>query len=384
MPGSFDFDRVIDRRNTASVKWHKCEQDGAIPMGVADMDFQSPPAVLRALQELVDHGVFGYTLPPPALIEIICERLHAKYGWSIEADWIIWLPGVVSGLNAVSRMAGDPGDQVLMATPVYPPFLTAPGNVGRQCVTVPLLQENDSWAFDFEGLEAAITTRTRLFMLCNPHNPVGRVYTRQELERIAELCKKYDLMLCSDEIHCDILLDEDKRHIPTATLDSATADRTVTFMSTSKTFNLAGIGFAFGIIPNPDLRAAFLKATQGLVPHVNALGYTAALTAYQEGEPWLSALLAYLRANADLVEKSIGAIPGLSVSHVEATYLAWIDIRPAGIEDPGQFFARAGVDLWDGAKFGGPGFVRLNFGCPLSRLEEGLKRIQKAMQTLPG
>ncbi len=384
MPASFDFDRVIDRCNTASVKWRKCEEDGAIPMGVADMDFPSPPAVLRALQERVAHGVFGYTLPSPALIEIIGERLQSQYGWEIDADWLVWLPGVVSGLNAVSRMAGDSGDEVLTAIPVYPPFLTAPGNVGRQCVTTPLLQENDSWTFDFDGLEAAVTQRTRLFMLCNPHNPVGRVYTRQELERAAELCEKHDLILCSDEIHCDLLLDEDKRHIPTATLSPATAERTVTFMSTSKTFNLAGIGFAFGIIPNPDLRAAFLKATQGLVPHVNALGYTAALAAYQEGEPWLGALLAYLRANADLVEESIAATPGLSVSHVEATYLAWVDTRGAGIEDPAHFFAEAGVDLWDGAEFGGPGFVRLNFGCPRSRLEEGLKRIRAAMQVLSG
>jgi cystathionine beta-lyase len=382
MPTNIDFDRVIDRCNTASLKWRKFEEDGAIPMGVADMDFPSPPAVLRALQERVAHSIFGITLPPPALFEILHERLQTKYGWSIEADWLVWLPGVVSGLNAASRMAGDPGDEVLTATPVYPPFLTAPGNVGRQCVTIPLLQKNDSWAIDFEGLEAAVTPRTRLFMLCNPHNPVGRVYTHQELERIALLCEKHDLILCSDEIHCDLLMDEDKQHIPAATLDEATAQRTVTLMSTSKTFNLAGISFAFGIIPNPDLRAAFLKASQGLVPHVNALGYTAALAAYQEGEPWLNALLAYLRANADLMEESIGATPGLSVSHVEATYLAWVDTRAAGIEDPAHFFAEAGVDLWDGDKFGGPGFVRLNFGCPRSRLEEGLKRIRAAMMGL--
>jgi cystathionine beta-lyase len=380
MPADFDFDRVIDRCNTDSVKWRKCEQDGAIPMGVADMDFPSPPAVLRALDERVAHGVFGYTLPPQALIEIICERLQTRYGWSIDADWLVWLPGIVSGLNAICRIAGDPDDEVLTATPVYPPFLTAPGNVGRQCVTAPMLNRDGSWAFDFEGLEAAVTARTRLFMLCNPHNPVGRVYTRRELERVAEFCEKHNLILCSDEIHCDLLMDEDRQHIPSATLDPATAERTVTFMSTSKTFNLAGIGFAFGIIPNPDLRVAFLGATQGLVPHVNALGYTAALAAYQEGEIWLEALLAYLRANAALVEETIGATPGLSVSHIEATYLAWVDARDADLEDPAQFFSEAGVDLWDGAKFGGPGFVRLNFGCPRSRLEEGLARIQTAMQ----
>jgi cystathionine beta-lyase len=380
MPEMYDFNRIIDRSGTGSWKWRKADVEDVIPLGVADMDFASPPAVLAALQARIDHGVFGYSYPTDELHEIIQSRMKTNYAWEIKADWIVWLPGLVTGLNAVCRAAGEVGDEVLSAVPVYPPFLTAPENMNRELHTVPLRLERDHWAFDFAALEAAVTPKTKLFMICNPHNPVGRVFTRKELETLAEICLRHDLWICTDEIHCELVLDVDKEHIPIAALNPEVAAKTITFMSPSKTFNLAGIGVAFAIIPDRGLRLAFKKSIAGIVPHVNALGYTACLAAYRDGASWHRALLDYLRGNRDLAFDAINETPGLTTYPVEATYLAWIDCRAAGIENPGEFFLQAGVDMWDGADFAGPGFIRLNFGLPRERLREGLHRIRKAMQ----
>lgn len=380
MPEAYDFDRIIDRRGTGSWKWSKADVEDVIPMGVADMDFASPPAVLEALRARIDHGVFGYSYPTDDLTETVLSRLKTNYAWEIEAEWIVWLPGLVAGLNAVCLAAGEVGDEVLSAVPVYPPFLTAPKNMHRELRTVPLQLEGDCWTFDFAALEASITPKTKLFMLCNPHNPVGRVFTRKELETLAEICLRHDLILCADEIHCELILEANKKHIPMATLSPEVASKTITLMSPSKTFNLAGIGVAFAIIPDRSLRLAFNKAIAGIVPHVNALGYTACLAAYRDGASWHHALLEYLRGNRDIVFDAINETPGLRTYPIEATYLAWIDTRAAEIEKPGEFFLGSGVHMWDGVDFGGSGFIRLNFGLPREQLREGLQRIQKAMQ----
>ncbi len=383
MPDDHDFDRIIDRRGTGSWKWTKADVDDVIPLGVADMDFASPPAVLDALRARVDHGVFGYSYPTKELSEIILSRLEKNYAWKVEEEWIVWLPGLVPGLNAACRAAGEVGDQVLSAVPVYPPFLTAPKNMRRELCTSPLQLDGDRWSFDFEAFEAAITPRTKLFMLCNPHNPVGRAFSRQELEALAEFCLRHDLVICADEIHCELILEPGVDHLPIATLSPEVAARSLTFMSPSKTFNLAGIGVAFAIITDDDLRRTYKKAIAGIVPHVNALGYTACLAAYRDGAPWHHALIEYLRRNRDLVIDTINDTHGLATYPIEATYLAWIDTRAVEIENPGEFFLRAGVDMWDGVDFGGPGFIRLNFGLPRVRLREGLQRIQQAMKNLP-
>ncbi|MEJ2561953.1 MAG: PatB family C-S lyase [Anaerolineales bacterium] len=380
MPEDYDFDRIIDRRGTGSWKWSKADAEDVIPLGVADMDFASPPAVLDALRARVDHGVFGYSYPTRELTATIQARLEKKYAWEIEEEWIVWLPGLVPGLNAACRAAGDVGDQVLSAVPVYPPFLSAPKNMRRELCSAPLQLDGECWTFDFEALEAAVTPKTRLFMLCNPHNPVGRAFSRQELEALAEFCQRHDLVICADEIHCELILEPGVEHLPIATLSPEVAAHTLTFMSPSKTFNLAGIGVAFAIVSDDHLRRTFKKAIAGIVPHVNALGYTACLAAYRDGAEWHQALLDYLRGNRGLVFEAINAAPDLSTTPVEATYLAWIDTRAAEIENPGEFFLQAGVDMWDGVDFGGPGFIRINFGLPRSRLREGLRRIQTAMQ----
>jgi cystathionine beta-lyase len=379
---AFDFDELIDRRGTSSAKWDWYGERDVLPLWVADMDFRSPPAVIEALRARVNHGVFGYTFPPGELIRVVCSMLEELYNWTIEEEWIVWLPGLVSGINISCRLAGSSGDAVLSAVPVYPPFLSAPRNSRRELVTVPLIIDGNRWVFDFDEFERAITPRTRMFLLCNPHNPVGRVFAEDELRAIVALCEKHDLLICSDEIHCQLILDDDKQHIPTAALDPAVASRTITLLAASKTYNLAGLGCAFAVIPDDGLREQFNAAKAGIVPHVNALGYTATLAAYRDGREWLDALLTYLVRNRDTVAEAIKATSGLSMSHVEATYLAWIDARPLGLAKPGAFFEEAGIGLWDGDDFHGSGFVRLNFGCPQDQLRRALARIREAVGCL--
>ena len=377
-PDPHNFDNVIDRRGTASAKWDKYDQQDIIPLWLADMDFPSPPAVIEALHQRVEQGVFGYPRVPDELIAVVLSMLLTEYGWEVQPEWLVWLPGVVTGLNLICRAAASRGEEVISAVPVYPPFLTAPRLSCRNLTTLPLIREGGRWTLDFDRLTSLITPATRLFLLCNPHNPVGTVFTREELARLAEICDKYNLIISSDEIHCGLVLDPDKVHVPIATLDPAIANRTVTFMSPSKTFNLPGCAFA--IIPAEPLRQKFCRTMAGIVPGPNLFSCTAALAAYRHGGAWHTALLAYLRRSRDRVTRAINQLPGLSMDHVEATYLAWIDTRAAGIAQPGKFFEEAGVGLGDGTDFGGPGFVRLSFACPQATLAEALTRMNRAMQ----
>ena len=376
-----DFYRPVDRRGTNSLKWDLYKGKDIIPLWVADMDFRVSPAIIRALQTHVDHGVFGYTLVPDELIDVVIGRLAAQYEWKIERDWIVWLPGLVTGINVACRAVGNTGDEVLTTVPIYPPFLTAPGNSSRELRTVPLTEGEGGWEIDFDLLKRAITPLTRLLLLCSPHNPTGRVFTRDELSTLAQICERHDLVICSDEIHCELVLDTDKDHIPMATLSPDVERRTITLMAPSKTFNIPGLGCSFAVISDEPLRRQFLRAMKGIVPHVNALGYTAALAAYRDSRDWYLAMIDYLRENRDSVERSIEAMPGLSMHHVEATYLAWIDTRETGMENPVTIFEEAGVGLSDGKPFGAEGFVRLNFGCPRSVLEEAFQRMRRIMRT---
>jgi cystathionine beta-lyase len=377
----FDFDAVIDRSGTGSEKWEKYAGRDVIPMWVADMDFRSPPAVIEALRRRTEHGVFGYTKATPELIDAVGNMLERDYGWKIDPTWLVWLPGLVSGLNVTCRSVGDDEDDVLTLVPVYPPFLSAPKNSRRGVVRVPLQEQANRWSIDFERLETALTPRTRLFMLCNPHNPVGRVFDLAELRQLAEFSLRRGLLVCADEIHCGLVLDPEKRHIPFATLGREIAERTVTLMAPSKTFNLAGLGCSFAVIPSDSLRRRFVQAKAGIVPMLNPYGYLAAAAAYRDGEEWRRALIGYLRGNRDTLAEALKRMPGgLSMAAVEGTYLAWIDIRPTGLDEPVGFFEEAGVGLQDGRDFDGPGFVRLNFGCPRAALKEALVRMGRALE----
>lgn len=379
-----NFDTPVARFGTGAIKWDwfKDKDRDIIPMWVADMDFQSPPAVIDALKARAEHGIFGYTWHTPELVQVVVERLQKLYKWQVHPEWLIWLPGLVSGLNVTCRAVGEIGDDVITSIPIYPPFLSAPKNQHRSLSKFAMIKQNDRWEMDFEAFENAITPKTKLFILCNPHNPLGRIFSKDELFAVARVCEKHDMIICSDEIHCDLLLDVDKPHIPTAALAPDIAERTIILMAPSKTFNIAGLGLSFALIPNEKLRKRFQQAMQGIVPHPNLFGYTAALAAFQHGGEWLTALLDYLRDNERIVQERIQQIPGLETTHVQATYLAWIDARELPTEGPHKFFLEAGVGLSNGLEFNGRGFVRLNFGCPRTMLIEALDRMQHAVEKL--
>jgi len=380
---TYDFDRLIDRRGTHSDKWQKYGPD-VLPLWIADMDFQSPEPVIRALRGRVEHGVFGYlAFEQPEFHELFADRLLKRYNWRVSPDAVVLIPGVIPGFNVAGRVLAAPGDGLILQTPVYPPILRAASSIGLTREEAPLARRPDgSYAPDLDAFVAAIRERTRFFLLCNPHNPVGRVFSRDELTRLAEVCLRRGLAIVADEIHCELTLDG-QRHTPIASLAPEISERTITLMAPSKTFNLAGLKCSVAIIPNAALREKFVAGRVDLVQTVNVLGYAAAFAAYRDGQPWLDELLRYLEANRDFVVEYVRArLPGVAVAPPEATYLAWLDCRNAGpaAPDPFTFFLeKARVALSDGALFGAGGFVRLNFGCPRSILTEALDRMSRAL-----
>ena len=380
---SFDFDAVVDRSGSDSVKWAKYAGRDIIPLWVADMDFAAPPAVVAALHSRIDHGVFGYNQPTASQVEAVVAYLERKFHWRIDPEWIVWLPGLVSGLNVACRAVGAPGDAVFTATPIYPPFLSAPIDSGRRVASAPLVRDSAGWLWDFPAVDAVLrSSRARLFLLCHPHNPTGRAWHTDELWQIAALAEKHDLVVCSDEIHNGLVLSPKRQHQLFATLSPELAARTITLLAPSKTFNIPGLGCAFAVIPDARLRRDFCQAMHGIVPHVNALGMVATEAALTLCDDWHAALLDYLRGNLRLVERAVAALPGLDMRPVEATYLAWIDAREFaadhGVSNPTRFFEQHGLGLSDGADFGAPGFVRLNFGTRRAALEEALERLRQA------
>ncbi len=374
----FDFDGVIDRRGTQSLKWDKYGDKDILPLWVADTDFQAAPAILEALHQRIDHGVFGYSRPSPRLIKLILERMHSLYGWQVEADWLLFMPGVVPGLNFACKAWCRPESSIISPTPVYYPFLNAPGYNERRISHLPMQLVADRWLPDFERLEQ-LAIDADLLLLCNPHNPGGTVFTRAELERIADIAERHEVTVCSDEIHCDLLLDKDARHIPFASLSAAAAQRSAVLMAPSKTFNIAGLCCSFAIIPNPTLRHKLQQSMRGLMADNNLLGFIAAEAAYAEGEEWLAAQLEYLRDNRDLLMRELGSLPGVKIAHIEATYLAWIDVSSLQLENPIASFEAGGVGLSPGAQFGDGNFIRLNFGCSRELLTEAIRRMQRVI-----
>jgi cystathionine beta-lyase len=373
---AMDFDTPIDRSATASFKW-ETYGPGVLPLWVADMDFASPPAVIAALEARARHGVYGYTIASEEMVEALAGHLARRYGWRIEGDWLVWLPSVVPGVSVTCRAFAAPGEAVMLITPAYPPFLEKLPPQGLRLVRVPASPSGPApWRLPLDEMEEALTPDTRVLVFCHPHNPLGRVWRRGELEAVVGFCRRHDLILCSDEIHCDLVLD-DLPHFPMAGLSPEAARRTITLMSPSKAFNLPGLNFAFAIVPDDDVRRRVRDAAAGLLPETGCFALTAAEAAYRDGGPWLAALLQYLRGNRDLVERFVAEeLAPLTTTHVEATYLAWVDARGLGSADPARAFREAGVALSDGADFGAPGWLRLNFGCPRSTLEEALERMK--------
>ena len=327
------------------------------------------------------HGVFGYALTTCSLIEAIAAHFERRYGWRVEEEWIVWLPSVVPGLNLACDAFAAPGEAVMTVTPVYPPFLGAPANRERRLITVPAELADGRWELPLAGMEEAVTPDTRVLLFCHPHNPLGRVWRREEVEAVLDFCRRHDLVLVSDEIHCDLILD-DLRHVPAATLAGpGDAGRIVTLSSPSKTFNLPGLNYAFAIVPDKELRRRFVRPSKGLLPFPGCFAVTAAEAAYRDGGEWHQCLLDYLRSNRDALETFVAAeLPKVGMTHVEATYLAWLDVRELELEDPAAACRSAGVALSAGAAFGDPAYLRLNFGCPRATLDEALRRLATVLR----
>ncbi|MEA2118504.1 PatB family C-S lyase [Halovibrio sp. HP20-50] len=385
---AYDFATPVERRHPkggwASQKWHRYDAD-VLPLWVADMDFRSPPAVIDALQARVAHGIYGYGEVPATLTETLCQWSAHHYDWPILPEWQQWLPGVVPALHLAALALTEPGEGVLTVTPIYPPFLAVAERTGRlpqQAMLAEPEAPGEPWQLDIKALEAAITPRTRLLLWCHPHNPTGRVWRHEELAALAELVERHDLWVVSDELHCDLILDQGVRHRPLAALFPELAKRTITLWAPSKTFNLAGLTSACAVISDPKLRQRFASATKGLLPDGNVLGLVAAEAAYRDGEPWRQALLSVLREHRTMLQARVASWPGVYLSAPESTYLAWLDMREAGLgEAPYQtLLNEAGVALSDGAAFGSPGFVRLNFGTTASQLEAALSRMDVVLK----
>jgi len=389
-----DFDKIIDRRDTNSIKWTLYPED-VLPMWVADMDFSAPPPVLDALRKAVEHGVFGYEIPSKRLLAAVAARMDALYGWKVESDMVVAIPGLVSGFNAAAWAVCQPGDGILMQTPVYFPFLKVHENAGltRQVAQL-ACEKRDSrlrYTVDWEAFKGALHSegaQTRMFLLCNPHNPTGQVYSRPDLTRMAQLCVENDILICSDEIHSELLLGG-AQHTPIAALAPEFAARAITLVAPSKTFNVAGLFCGFAIITDPNLRKRFKETVERMTLHVSSLGQVAALAAMSgAADGWLADLNAYLTTNRDFVTAFVREnLPGVRVTSPDATYLAWLDcsdLVSAGkiTGAPHEFFLQhAKVAFNNGADFGpgGEGFVRLNFGCPRILLKEALERMQESL-----
>lgn len=372
------FDTQIDRSNMCSDKWSKYPES-VIPMWVADMDFDSPSCIKSALTKRVEEGVYGYTHTSKALVSAIQSHLVEHYRWDVAGTHLVHLPGLVCALHLSVRVFSNEGDGIVVPGPVYYHLTKAPLLADRELTRVDMVIENGRWVPDIAELEAACAkSNSKMLLLCNPHNPGGTVYTKAELLAMHALAEKYDLIVVSDEIHCDLILD-DLPHVPFASLNQDAANRTITLMAPSKTFNIAGLGYAFAVIENSQLRQMFNKERTGLIASPNMLGLTAALAAYQEGQEWHQELRQYLVENRNLLAERLSATP-IKMQHLEATYLAWLDVSALGLDNPYQFFVDAGVGMSDGKDFGNAHFLRLNFGCPRSVLEEAIQRIENALK----
>ncbi|MFM7398854.1 MAG: MalY/PatB family protein [Verrucomicrobiota bacterium] len=375
---AFDFDTCPERAGTDSTKWHKYAGRDVIPCWIADMDFMSPPAVVEAVRERAAHGVFGYPSQRDAVFASVVNHLRRRHGWEVRPEWITFMCSLVPGIHAAIRCASAHGDSVVTTVPVYPPFMTAPVLSERNPIKLEMVFEAGRWTFDWDRLEAACAQpHAKVLLLCNPYNPLARVFDRDELRRLGDLVRRHDLTVCSDEIHCDLLLDPAAKHTVFAAMDEDLAARTVTLMAASKTFNVAGLTCGFAVISDPALRTRFRRVLQGLSLDQNMFGLVATQAAFDHGELWRQACVEYLRGNLDLIERELRGMPGVVLrQRPQASFLAWFDVIALGFDDPHAEFEKGGVGLSNGADFGGPGHVRLNFGCPRPRLQEILRRMK--------
>ena len=375
------FDQAIDRKNTHSIRWDKYGPD-VIPLWVADMDFRPPPAVSQALQARLEHGIFGYSDASTQLKVALVDYMQKKYGWHIDSEWVTFLPGVVTGLHLAVRTLTEPTDHVLIPHPAYDHFKKAVQGANRAFSTYDMKLQDGRYYLDLAQLETLLLPNTRLLMLCNPHNPGGTVFSKKELQDIADFAKAHQLVICADEIHADVILDEGIDHTPIGSIGHGIEERSVALMSLNKAYNFPGIGLAWEICQNPLLQKKLMHDVHTLIPHPHLFAYTATQAALRDGADWHRALLRYLKKNRDLVEQRIKKMPGLSMAHSPATYLAWIDATQLGVADPHGFFLQHGVALSPGQQFGAQHFIRLNFGTQYALLDQALLRMERACREI--
>ncbi len=392
MPSQFD--KIIDRRPSNSIKWHAFGED-VLPMWVADMDFAAPPPILDALHSATDHGILGYEFPNKKLRQNVAERMQKLYGWDVKTDDVVPIPGLVTGFNIAARISCKPSDGILIQTPVYPPFMKVQKNTDTVTQIAELKKIANEhtlhYEVDWDVFENAVHSedaKTSMFLFCNPHNPTGTIYSDDDLKRMVDICEREDIIICSDEIHSELLLDDNK-HTPIAMLSHKAAQRTITLVAASKTFNVAGLFVGFAIIQNESIRRHFKAEAEKLTLHTNSLGHIASEIGFSGVcDDWLKELLDYLTENRNFLVNYVKEnFPGVRITNPESTYLAWLDfselIEQGKVTAPLQdFFIEKGkVAFNDGPTFGpgGEGFVRLNFGCPREVLVEGLERIKVAL-----
>jgi len=386
----YNFDEAPGRENTDCLKWDKRKEvfgkADVIPMWIADMDFSTPPFIINALRERLNHEILGYSYRPDSYFDAIISWVSALHQWQIRREWIEFSPGVVPALNICTHAFTSPGDEIIIQPPVYPPFYGAVSDHGRKLVFNPLLETEDGYRMDFEGLKKVITPATRMLILSNPHNPVGRVWTRQELNELAEICHEKDIVILSDEIHSDLLLPGVK-HVPVASVSERAASVTVTCMAPSKTFNLAGLSTSSMIISDPGLMEKYRTTLTGLHMHLgNIFGNVASEAAYTHGREWLEQLMLYVEGNVDLViDFCREHLPVIRPVRPEATYMIWLDCRSMGMtgDELNRFFVEsAGVGMNEGSRFGpgGEGFMRMNLACPRATVKRALEQIETAIK----
>lgn len=371
-----DFDRQINRKNTDCAKWDGQDKD-CIPLWIADMDFPVAEPILEALKKRLEHPFFGYTFPGERVYQAIISYYESRYGFHVKKEWILFNHGVNMGNNIAARALGG---TIMVATPMYPHInQKLSKESGKPVIRVPLKNENGWYTFDFEAMEKAVTKEVTTFLLCNPHNPVGRVFTKKELEELFDFAARHDIVVVADEIHSDLILEGE--HIPAITLSEAARQRVILHHSASKTYNIPGLPVAFAIIPNTELRQKYEEIAATMHAPFDVLSFVALETAFTKGEEWRQELLNYLRENKKWLDERISQIPGLSICHSEGTYLGWIDARETGLKDPAAFFIKeAGVKFNDGESFSAPGFIRVNFACPRAYLEEAFERVENVLK----
>lgn len=367
----YDFNQVIDRKNTFSFKWDNVtySDPAMLPMPVADMDFPVADEILAVLNQITDHKILGYSIVPESLQVAAQKKIHAEYGWETKLEWQVWIPGIVPGITAACAAFSSPQDGILTAVPVYHPFHLVSGWLGHPLHTFPMIEEAGRWTFDFMSFEHALKKGPKVFLFCNPHNPGGTVFTAEEIVRIKTLCKQYDCMIISDEIHADLKINP--------TVSHTCIQSEISFFATSKTYNTAGLGGAVAIIPDAATRLAFQKKTFGFFPMLSRHSIEVMLTTLTMNSDWLDSLLPYLRNNHAILLKRMNQLPGIKMLPLEATYLAWIGFDSNLHGDFQKRLFDEGLHVLRGDQFMGGDFVRLNFACPESNLAKAIDIIEK-------